>query len=202
MIFRYNKQVNKKYWESLIKHKEMFGIKFPKKISITKKDEIYAERKVQDFYVLWDKDKELREVIFKIYKYKLPKRLICYITTAETSAIDLKKKFILLSIYRNSAYIPATIIHEFCHIAFLNKYSNFCKRLGYTNKGIQELKEILTVINNIEFKNIGDKGYLIHQNIRNKIKNLWLESKNNLVEIISNPTIIKFANSVNTIKEN
>ncbi|MFH1656447.1 MAG: hypothetical protein ABH956_01575 [Candidatus Nealsonbacteria bacterium] len=46
MIFKYNKQINKKKWESIMKFKGMFGIKFPDKISITEEDELYAQRKV------------------------------------------------------------------------------------------------------------------------------------------------------------
>lgn len=178
----------------------MFGMKFPDKISITKQDEEYAKKKIPELFVFWNRDKELRKNIFKIYGYKLPKRLTCYITTTRLSSINLKKKYILLSMYTFSNFIPTIIIHEFSHIAFLQKWPKFCKKIGYAENGIQELKEILTVINNIEYKNINDKGYPIHKNIRETVKNMWLE-KYDLAEIISDPKIINLINSLNTIQK-
>lgn len=178
----------------------MFGMKFPDEISITKQDKEYAEKKIPEFFALWNRDKELRENIFKIYKYKLPKRLTCYITTTKQSAINLKKEYILLSMYAFSNFVPTIIIHEFSHIAFLQKWSEFCKKIGYAENGIQELKEALTVINNIEYKNVDDKGYPIHKNIREIVKNMWLE-KYDLAEIISDTKIINLINSLDTIQE-
>ena len=96
--------------------------------------------------------------------------------------------------------IPMIIIHEFSHIALLAKWGDFCKKLGYTDNGIQELKEVLTVINNIEFKDINDKGYSVHQNIREIVKDMWFK-KYNLAEIISDPKIINLTNSLNTIQK-
>ncbi len=111
----------------MLKYKGMFGMEFPDKISITEKDEKIAEERILEFSTLWNKDKELKETIFKIYKYNLPKRLTCYITTTKTSAINFKEKLVLLSIhtpyYNFSNPIPTTIIHEFSHIAFLEKKS-------------------------------------------------------------------------------
>ena len=198
MIFEYNKQINKNYWNSLLKHKEMFGMKFPDRISITEEDEKMAKQKVSEFSALWDRDDELREKISKIYKYNLPETLECYIVTTKTSAIYLEKKCILLSMYRENIHISATIIHEFSHIAFLDKYRDICKELGYTKNGIQELKEVFTVINNLEFKDIEEKGYSVHQDIRKIVKKMWLET-HNLEKIISDPKIISLVNSLNTI---
>jgi len=44
MIFKYNKQINKKKWESTMKYKEMFGMKFPDEVSIIEEDEKMAEK--------------------------------------------------------------------------------------------------------------------------------------------------------------
>lgn len=200
MIFKYDKQINRKAWESITIHETMFGMKFPDKISIAQQDEEMAKKKIPEFFALWDKDKELRKTIFKIYGYKLPEVLECYIVTAKTSAANLEKKNILVSMHAPANKVPTVIIHEFSHVAFFKKWSNFCKKLGYTNKGIQELKEVITIINNIEFKNIEDKGYFVHADIRNIVKEMWTKGKN-LLDIISDPAIIKLTNSLNTIKE-
>lgn len=184
----------------MLEYKGMFGMKFPDKISIAKRDEEYAEKKVPEFFVLWNRDKELREKIFKVYKYKLFKNLICYVNTTKLSSINFEKKFILLSMYASSISVPTIIIHEFSHIAFLAKWKEFCKKTGYSDEGIQELKEVLTVINNIEYKNINDNGYPVHKNIRETVKNMWLE-KYDLAKIISDPKIINLINSLNTIQK-
>ncbi|MFH1656705.1 MAG: hypothetical protein ABH956_02955 [Candidatus Nealsonbacteria bacterium] len=178
----------------------MFGIKFPDKISITEEDELYAQKKVPDFLALWDKDKEMRTGVFKIYKYKLPKILKCYIVTTKTSAINLERKYIYLSMSASAEKIPMIIIHEFSHIALLAKWGSFCKKLGYTDNGIQELKEVLTAINNIEFEDINDKGYSIHEKIRKIVKEMWLK-KYSLEEIISDSKIINLVNSLDTIQK-
>lgn len=186
-------------WKSMMKCIEMFGMKFPNKISITKLDEKIAERRVSEFFYSWDRDKEMRANIFKIYDYRLPKTLKCYIVTTETSATFLKRKYILLSMYIPIDKIPMVIIHEFSHIAFLQKWTNFCRELGYTKKGIKELNEVLTVINNTEYKNIKDTGYTVHKKLRKIVKRMWLKNPD-LKEIISDPKIINFTNLLKTIK--
>jgi len=201
MNFKYNKQINKKKWKSTLEFKEMFGMKFPDKISIAGRDEKFAKQKIPEFSAYWDRDKEMRAGIFRIYKYKLPKILKCYIVTTKTSAIDLDKKCILLSMHVSIDKIPTVIIHEFSHIAFLKKWSGFCKKIGYSENGIQELKEVLTVINNIEYKNINDKGYVVHKDIREIVKNMWLES-HDLKKIISDSKIINLVSSLHTIIKN
>ncbi len=202
MDFKYDEQINKRAWESTLKYKEMFGKKFPDKISITEEDKKIAQEKILEYYTLWNRDEDLKKTIFKIYEYNLPEILKCYIVTTKTSAIYLEKKCILLSVkassYNFSNPIPSTIIHEFSHIAFLDKWMDFCKKLGYTNNGIQELKEVLTVINNSEFKNIEDRGYQVHQEIREIIEKMWLGGYD-LKKIISDFKIISLVNSLNTI---
>jgi len=200
MIFKYSSKLNKKYWKTIIKHKGMFGMKFPDKISITEQDEKLAKEKIPEFSALWNRDKEMRAGIFKIYKYKLPRILKCYIVTTKTSAINLEEKNILLSMYASVDRVPMVIIHEFSHIAFLEKWSNFCKEIGYTKNGIQELKEALTVINNIGYQDIKDKGYSVHGDIREIVKNMWLESYD-LKKIISKSKIIDLINSLDTIQK-
>ena len=199
MNFKYSSKINKRVWKHLITKKEAFGLKFPDEISITEDDEKMAEKKALEFSLLWNRDKEMRADIFKIYHQELPEILECYIVTPKTSSIDLERKHILVSMFASADKVPTIIIHEFSHIAFLQKWSEFCKKIGYTENGIQDLKEVLTVVNNIEYKNINDKGYPIHKNIRKTVKNMWLE-KYDLAEIISDSRIINLMNSLNTIQ--
>ena len=201
MNFEYNPKINKRVWQNLITKKEAFGLKFPDKISITEEDEKMAGKKALGFSLLWNRDKEMRVGIFKIYKYKLPRILKCYIVTTKTSAIYLEEKCILLSMHAPTDKVPMIIIHEFSHIAFLEKWRDFCKKLGYTENGIQELKEILTVINNLEFEDVNDKRYVVHKDIRKIVKNMWPKS-HDLEKIVSDSKIINFVGSLHTIIKN
>lgn len=201
MIFKFNSQFNRKRWEHIIKQSDRFGLTFPKEIKITPEDEKFAQDRVLFFEAIWnrDQDKILIDKIYKIYNYKFNGELVSYLTTTKTSGIDLKEKTAYLSVYLKDSKIPSVIIHEFSHIAFLDKYIDFCKELGYTDNGIQELKEVLTVINNFEFEGVKDNGYKPHAVLRDKIAKIWKGGKN-IKDIISDPEIIESVNAFNTIK--
>jgi len=188
MNFKYNKKINKRYGKFLVFSKEAFGIKFPNKISITKLDEKTAEKKIPEFFGLWNRDKELRKNILKIYRYKLPKTLNCYIVTAKTSGYALKKKSILLSMHTPIDKVPMVIIHEFSHIAFLEEWNDICKKMGCSENKIQDLKEALTVINNLEYDGINDRGYTIHQKLRQTIKEMW-QNDSSLLDILAKKVV-------------
>ena len=195
MNFKYDLQINKNYWKYIVKNKGMFGLKFPDKVLITKEEEKLATTKLLEFLNIWNRDEEIRSTILRIYEYKLPKTLNCYIVTTKTSAVDIEKESILLSMHAPVDKIPMVIIHEFSHIAFLKRWKDYCQKIGYTQKGIQNLKEILTVINNTEYKDIEDRGYSIHQEARKLTEELWQKSKS-LSTVIENPQIMEISNSL------
>jgi hypothetical protein len=200
MIFEYNRKANIEIWNETMGAKEMFGMKFPNTFSVTPKDEEQAKKIATKFATFWDKDEEMKEKIFKIYGYKIPdKKLVCYINTSRWSSVGPKTKYISLSMLMPIEYVPPTIVHEFSHVAFYIKWGEFCRKIGYTENGVEELKEVLTVINNIEFKDLIDRGYKVHKEFREIVKNIWLSGKN-LKEIISDPKIIESVNSLDTIK--
>ncbi|KPJ55610.1 hypothetical protein AMJ49_06730, partial [Parcubacteria bacterium DG_74_2] len=74
-----------------------------------------------------------------------------------------------------------TICHEIFHFQFLYYYANFCRKQGLNKKQIEDLKEALTVLLNIEeFDNIilvEDVGYPDHQVLRQKILNIWKKGR-------------------------
>lgn len=199
MNFTFNTKINRDKWNWTIKQKGMFGLTFPDKVSITKEDEEKAKQKVREFFSIWNRDIELRAVIKRIYGYELPKELQVFIVTTQTSGIHPTDEYVYLSCHVPAEYVEKVIIHEFCHIAFLSKWNNTCLDLGYTKNGIQELKEVLTVINNFEFKNTVDKGYEPHITIREEVAEMWKAGKS-IADIISNPEIIESVNTLDTIK--
>ncbi len=118
-----------------------------------------------------------------------------YLNTLPEISLDSHKKgnfFISISSSHPAKKFPMVVVHEFSHIyfyAFMHK--NFKKswlglelhvgdkRLGEGE--LNELKEIVTVINNIEFKDIlitPDTGYPKHEKIRTKTVELWQGNKN------------------------
>lgn len=83
--------------------------------------------------------------------------------------------------------------HEIMHIEFLKKYKNHCKENGLSDEQVAHLKEILTVILNEDMKDIlyhPDYGYTKHQEIRNKVLEIYLQYKK------SNSSFIEFLDKV------
>jgi predicted metal-binding protein len=70
--------------------------------------------------------------------------------------------------------------HEIMHIEFLKKYHKYCLNKGLTEKQVQHLKEILTVILNEDMKDflsVPDRGYDSHKKIREKVLEMYKEHK-------------------------
>lgn len=172
MKFKYNKKIDQKCWKRIIKVGKMFGHRFPDSFNVTKRDIIRAKKQVKYFQRIWEKnEKVFYEIIKKIYGYPFPKKMICYINTSPYSMDDLKKNYISVSMYRNTQKkIISTIIHEASHFMFRKYYTSFCRRIGCSQDNIEQIKEIITVINNVEFNNVNDYGWKIHQKMRKKLK--------------------------------
>ena len=90
----------------------------------------------------------------------------------------------------NQKYV---VCHEFMHLQFMHWYKDYCLGRGLTDKELWHLKEAITfLLNEPEFNNIitfQDKGYTVHQELREKLKTLWRKNKDFkdfLDEIIKN----------------
>jgi hypothetical protein len=74
------------------------------------------------------------------------------------------------------------------HLQFLKYYKNYLKKQGLKNEQIEDIKEALTfLLNEPEFESIilsQDNGYPEHQELRQKLKNIWSKNKNfqNLID--------------------
>jgi len=69
--------------------------------------------------------------------------------------------------------------HEVMHIEFLRAYYDHCKEKGLSDLQIGNLKEVLTVLLNIDMSDILtklDEGYTDHQEIRKKISELYIQN--------------------------
>jgi esterase/lipase len=176
--FKYNKKIDERCWKRIIQTKEMFGHKFPSSFNITQKDINKAKKQIKYFQRIWKKnEKEFYKGIKKIYRYHFPKKMICYINTSPYSMDDYEKGYISISMYRDTPEkIVSTIIHEASHFMFRKHYTDFCYSINCNQNDIENIKEIVTVINNTEFKNVRDYGWKIHQRIRKKTKKIWQET--------------------------
>jgi hypothetical protein len=85
----------------------------------------------------------------------------------------------MVSFFRDLASALNTCGHELLHIQFHNLYWNQVEnQIG--EKKTSDLKEALTVLLNLEFKDlwfVEDKGYEIHKELRKFITDEWKKEK-------------------------
>lgn len=73
-----------------------------------------------------------------------------------------------------------TASHEIMHIEFLKKYTPYCKEVELSDMQISHLKEILTVLLNVDMVDVlfrPDQGYKKHEAIRPQVLKLYEEQK-------------------------
>lgn len=93
---------------------------------------------------------------------------------------DLKNSFFYFCGFNGIFNILKTAAHEIMHIQFHNTYwEEIEKKIG--ERKTWDLKEALTVLLNLEFKDlwlVEDKGYENHKKLRVFISKTWNEDKN------------------------
>ncbi len=125
----------------------------------------------------WDKIndeyfKRLEKVMKKpIYSNKF----VAYLTTVIRCPCDLKDFSFMVSFFRSISESLKTPCHEIMHFQFYKYYwENVEKRIG--NEKTSHLKEALTVLLNLEFKDLyffEEPGYDIHKKLRKFISVQW-----------------------------
>lgn len=139
---------------------------------------------VNSFNKGWKKiDKEYFKRLEKIMKYSFDfKEIPVYLTNSPRCPYDPDKKHPSFHshLYSNLFGTLGVAMHELMHIQFHNsKYWKICeKELG--NKQTHDLKEALTVLLNLEFKDLmiwEDQGYPTHKELRNFIAKEWKKKK-------------------------
>lgn len=180
-IFKYDKKIDEECWNRITQAQNMFGHNFPSSFIISEKDIAEAENKTREFQKIWDDYDQkfnFNKGIKEIYKYDFPRGIICYINTSPYSMDNFAKNYISISIKRDTPQkMITTIIHEASHFIFRKYYTDFCHEISCTNEDIENIKEIITVINNAVFPNITDCGWKTHADYRKKILETWQENK-------------------------
>lgn len=108
------------------------------------------------------------------------KTFIGYITTFPKGPYNTKKGEIGFIYKKSLEWQLTAFIHELLHMQFETYYKKSLDAL-LTKKQFQYLKESMTIIINDEFKDIitqPDKGYPIHQKLREKLEKIWYKRKN------------------------
>lgn len=183
----FRKQINKKFLKK-IKHKKYENVKNLIKEEIRKnfkKNEKEFNWLNKKFLPYWDKkEKEIINVLDKIHKKKFPVKFVkIYYTSIEMNFYGKEKEGFYITMNgksKDADLLCSAIIHELMHLYFRKYYFKKCLKKGLNSKQIEDIKEALTVLINEEFKKIiktKDKGYKIHEKLREFILKEWKKKK-------------------------
>lgn len=199
LIFKFDKEKDLfNIWETCNKksswydHKKNISSTFleiceGKEFSVCKKElEDYRKRMydsplitifVESIQKAWDKISEeffrrLEEITKRKFK---PREVTAYITTVMRCPYNYVEPSFMVSFFRDLTTALSICGHELLHIQFHNTYwGEIEKQIG--KEKTADLKEALTVLLNIEFKDlwfIEDLGYDSHKELREFIAQEW-----------------------------
>jgi len=142
---------------------------------------IYESKLIPSFVEAINKCwKNINEEFFKRLK-NIMKKPICsekftgYVTTMGRCPYDIKEKSFMIPLFYSIPQIFQTTAHEIMHIQFHNTYwEQVENKIG--KEKTADLKEALTVLLNLEFKDlwfVKDQGYESHQKLRKFIVKEW-----------------------------
>lgn len=105
----------------------------------------------------------------------------CYLSTTYNCPFCQKENWFMVSAFSDMDNQIYVIAHEFMHLQFIHWYKKYCIDKGLTNKEFWNIQEAIAfLLNEPEFSNIisfQDKGYSVHQELRQKLKKIWKENK-------------------------
>lgn len=130
---------------------------------------------------LWAKrEKEFFKRLENITGKKYNQKLTCYVTTIGICPYDLDNGWFMCSAFNSFPGALSTCGHEIMHFHFHKyNYPSIEKKIG--NKKTADLKEALSILLNLEFKDLffsQDKGYPNHQELRKFIFEQWKKEQN------------------------
>lgn len=104
----------------------------------------------------------------------------CCLTTGMMCPYSPKEKLFMISMWQPITANTTTICHEIFHLQFLYYYGDYCRKF-LSEEQKEDLKEAMTFILNTDFGDLMagyDNGYPNHQELRKKLKFVWLKEKN------------------------
>ncbi len=141
-------------------------------------------------------EKEFFKRMDNVMKKKYDKDIIAYLTTLNICPYDPKEPSFMFSFFYPLLKCLQTCGHEIMHIYFHEFYWEIVEKEVGKEK-TADFKEALTVLLNLEFKDlwfIEDKGYEMHNELRNFIKQEWVKEKDFDVLIKKCITYLNFHN--------
>lgn len=188
-LLKYGKDVNlfpspTKEYMSLMKEygeeakEEEIKIFVEKQIS---NNNINKEEIIKNFQNDWDEiSDEFKKIAENIFGLSLSEDITAYLTINDRCPYKIKENLFFVRI-KNRLLGKKTTMHELWHFYTWYKFGIIWRdKLG--NKKYNDIKEALTVLLNVECRNllpedINDKGYPEHKELREKILGLWEETK-------------------------
>ena len=124
-------------------------------------------------------EKEFFERMDRLMNKKFDKDIFAYLTTTGICPYDPNEPSFMFSLFYSLPTILQTCGHEIMHLYFHKFYwKKIEEKIG--KEKTADLKEALTVLLNLEFKDlwfVEDLGYNSHKKIRDFILKTWLEEK-------------------------
>ena len=180
MKFQYNKKIDDWSHNMISNLNETWGVQLNKKSTKSKYKTLPFLKNYLDGY--WQKyETKIIKKLNNIFKLNFRSNdFSLYLNTTIVSLHNTEKQFISISLNHSFISYPTIIIHELSHIYFY-KYIQNNLITDLDEAELNELKEIITVIINNEFKeyiDYPDIGYPNHQKIREQAKKIWRKNKN------------------------
>ncbi len=189
-------QQKQEKYEKLLKMPDL------KRISFLKKDlqNFYLPNKkkfrdalVQDLNNEWAKiDKEFFKRLEKVHANPFPYKLIKgVLSTANRFGYNTNDGRFATSMFNNKFISADVAMHEIMHFMFHKYFWKLCKDKGLDEKQTWDIKEVFTVLLNLEFSDLRfqpDRGYPEHIEIRKIIEKSWRKNKdfNKALETVIN----------------
>lgn len=144
-----------------------------------KESNLNIEKFILEYQMGWDNISEkFKTKAEEIFNVKLDSDITAYLSINNRSPYNIPENYFFVSV---PAYMRKTVMHELWHFYTWYKFGIVWEeKLG--KQKYNDLKEALTVLLNIEFKDflneVEDVGYPQHKELRNKILEIWNEDKN------------------------
>lgn len=185
-MFHYNKKIDT-WSQTRIKNiRQIWGNTIPLQSNKTR----FRSLPYLQIYLNSYLNKHGKKIINQLNKLSGQKNVInqfgFFLNSTPVSLHNAQDKFISISATHQFNKYPTVIIHELLHIIFYQQISldkNLQKKLDtiLSEKDINRLKEVITVLINVEFNDlieVPDTGYTEHQEVRKKALKIWRKRKN------------------------
>lgn len=140
---------------------------------------IDIDERITSFQRDWEKiSLEYKKRAEAIFKISLPEDVVAYLTVNNRCPYNIEDNYFFVSV-SNPSPVASTIMHELFH--FYTWYGLHEELKDVSKEKYNDIKESLTVLLNLEFADLldgaVDYGYPQHQEMRSKIRDMWLADK-------------------------